>query len=453
VLEQGFPFDFIYVILALGQTIPVTLGQDPYPQEVAMSKYDPKELLRPAFPGLEEEDLAELASVAEIRGYPANTVLCREGEFGDTFFLIVEGQACISKFLDDENPRRVLHWLGPGEFFGEIALIQGSTRTATVDTEGSITVLEIHRDSLMRVLERSAPMALRLVLRFTSRLRDADQTAIDDLRRINEELRRAYHNLERLDRAKADFISVIGHELRTPLTVISGYANMLRSAPAVRDDPSLRLFADGITTSIDRLQTIINRILDVSKIDTAVVKVRKVPTSIVVLIKEAEAAFSTALKERNLEFKIDAVDQLPYILADSDLLYKVFYHLIANAIKYTPDGGQITVSGRVDRAETGQDVIEIVVADTGIGIDQEHHELIFDKFYQTGEVMLHSSSATKFKGGGPGLGLAIAKGAIEAHGGEIWVESPGHDEVQLPGSRFFVRLPLTEWHAAKAALD
>lgn len=418
-----------------------------------MAEYDPKELLRPAFPGLDEQDLAELASVAEIQSYPANTVLCREGEFGDTFFLVVEGRACISKYLDEQNPRRVLHWLGPGEFFGEIALIEGGTRTATVDAEGPITVMEIHRSALMRVLQRSAPMALRLVLRFTSRLRDADQAAIEDLRKTNEELRRAYQNLERLDRAKADFIGVVGHELRTPLTVISGYANMLKSAPAVRDDQNLGLFADGITTSVDRLQAIINSILDVSKIDTAVLKVRKVPTSILVLIKEIEADFRTALEERRLEFTTDGIDQLPYILGDSDLLHKALYHLVVNAIKFTPDGGQITVSGRLLRGENRQDEIEIVVADTGIGIDQEHHELIFDKFYQTGEVMLHSSGVTKFKGGGPGLGLAIARGAIAAHGGGIWVESSGHDEEKLPGSRFYVRLPFTEWEAGKAAVN
>jgi signal transduction histidine kinase len=414
-----------------------------------MPNIDPKELLRPAFPGLEEEDLAELARVAKLRSYPKGTVLCREDEYGDTFFLIVEGEAFVSKYLDEQNPRRVLHTLGPGEFFGEIALIQGGTRTATVDAEGPITVLEIDRDSLVPVLHRSAPMALRLILRVTSRLRDADQMAIDDLRHINEELRQAYHNLERLDRAKGDFISVVGHELRTPLTVISGYANMLKSAPGVRDDANLRLFTDGITTSIDRLQIIISSILDVSKIDTAALKVRMVPTSIVVLIKEIAADFRDAFAERRQAFEIAGVDQLPYIMADSDLLYKAFYHLIVNAIKYTPDRGRITVSGAVARNGAGKDVIEIVVADTGIGIDKEHHELIFDKFYQTGEVMLHSSGITKFKGGGPGLGLAIAKGAVLAHGGEIWVESPGFDEHKLPGSRFFVRLPLTEWHGTK----
>ena len=414
-----------------------------------MTQYDAKELLRPAFPGLEETDLADLASVARIRSYPANSVLCREDEPGDTFFLIVEGTACVSKYLDEENPRRVLHWLEPGAFFGEIALIQGGTRTATVDAEGPITVLEIHRDALMRVLRRSAPMALRVVLQLTSRLRVADQTAIADLRRTNEELRRAYRTLERLDQTKAGLITVIGHELRTPLTVISGYANMLVNAPAVRTEGDLRLFSDGIVTSVNRLQGIINSILDVSKFDTATLRVRKVPTSIAVLVREVHAVFKSALEERRLRFVTQGLGDLPFLMADSDLLYKALYHLIVNAIKYTPDGGGITVSGSVVQDDDGREAVQVVVADTGIGIDKEHHALIFDKFYQTGEVMLHSSGVTKFKGGGPGLGLAIAKGAVMAHGGEIWVESEGYDEEKLAGSRFFVRLPLLEWHRTR----
>lgn len=415
-----------------------------------MTYPDPKELLRPTFPGLDEEDLAELAGVAEIHSYPAGTVLCREGKYGDTFYLIVEGHAYVSKYLDEETPRRVLHKLGVGDFFGEIALVQGGSRTATVDTDAPITVLEIHRDALLRVLKRSAPMAIRMVLRVTDRLRDADQTAIADLRRKNEELNRAYHNLERLDKAKADFIGVVGHELRTPLTVVVGYANMLKVNPAIRQDETLSAFADGITTGMERLHSIINSILDVSKLSNAVLKVRRVPAAIIVLINEIEACFRSALQERRIQFKTEGLDKLPFIMADTDLLYKAFYQLVVNAIKYTPDGGQVTVSGRVVQKQDGQDVVEVVVADTGIGIDEEHHGLIFEKFYQTGEVMLHSSGVTKFKGGGPGLGLSIVKGAIAAHGGDVWVESPGYDEENFPGSRFYVHLPLAEWEEAKA---
>jgi signal transduction histidine kinase len=86
--------------------------------------------------------------------------------------------------------------------------------------------------------------------------------------------------------------------------------------------------------------------------------------------------------------------------------------------------------------------VEISVSDSGIGLDPEHHELIFEKFYQVGSVDLHSSHKTMFKGGGPGLGLAIARGVVRAHGGRIWVESAGHDEAGLPGSTFFLQLPL-----------
>jgi signal transduction histidine kinase len=115
-----------------------------------------------------------------------------------------------------------------------------------------------------------------------------------------------------------------------------------------------------------------------------------------------------------------------------------------NAIKYTPDGGKIIVAGRTIEEKPGKPDLEVIIADSGIGIDPKYHDLVFEKFFQTGEVQFHSSGKTKFKGGGPGLGLAIAKGIVEAHGGRIWVESPGCDEQAFPGSTFYVRLPLSK---------
>ena len=94
--------------------------------------------------------------------------------------------------------------------------------------------------------------------------------------------------------------------------------------------------------------------------------------------------------------------------------------------------------------EEWQGNVELVVEDSGIGIDPEEHNLIFEQFYVTGDVQLHSTSKTSFKGGGLGLGLAIAKGVVEAHGGKIWVESKGRDEVAMPGSQFHVLLPLDQ---------
>jgi signal transduction histidine kinase len=124
------------------------------------------------------------------------------------------------------------------------------------------------------------------------------------------------------------------------------------------------------------------------------------------------------------------------IYGDSERLYQALNNVITNAIKYTPDKGTITLDGRMLPG-----FIEVTVSDTGIGISPDDQTLIFDKFGQLGRTDLHSSGKTKFKGGGPGLGLSITRGIIEAHGGTIWVESAGYDEVKLPGSTFHILLP------------
>ena len=157
------------------------------------------------------------------------------------------------------------------------------------------------------------------------------------------------------------------------------------------------------------------------------------------------AAFDQVCRQRQLTITVEGLETLPVIDADTEALRKAFHHLLVNAVKYTPDGGTITVSGHLlppGDEEFLDGGVEIVVSDTGIGIDPSAQQLIFTKFYQTGEVATHSSGSTKFKGGGPGLGLHIAKGIIESHGGTIWVESPGYDEMACPGSTFHVLLPM-----------
>jgi signal transduction histidine kinase len=167
------------------------------------------------------------------------------------------------------------------------------------------------------------------------------------------------------------------------------------------------------------------------QVDDAVEKVRRV--------------FQSAFEERKIKFTTSGLTDLPEINADKGFLHKVLYHVIGNAIKYTPDGGQITISGHVltgDQPGLPESGIEIIVSDTGIGIDPQLHEAIFEKFYQTGQVALHSTGKTKFKGGGPGLGLTIARGIVQAQGGRLWVESQGYDEGTCPGSQFHVVLLL-----------
>ena len=260
--------------------------------------------------------------------------------------------------------------------------------------------------------------------------------------RLYDELNRAYRTLKRLDKTKSDFINVAAHELRTPLTPIKGYAQMLKAIPTVAGDVYSSTLVDGIVTSADRLQGIVNSMLDVSKIDSQTLEVIPEPLALATVIQRVQKEFKQTMGERNLTLTVSGLGDLPKVQADPDLMFKVFYHLVVNSIKYTPDGGSISVAGQVV-SPNATPMVEVVVGDTGIGIDPAHHKLIFEKFYQTGEVSFHSSGRTKFKGGGPGLGLAIARGIVLAHGGQIWVESEGYDETRCPGSRFYVRLPIS----------
>jgi len=147
--------------------------------------------------------------------------------------------------------------------------------------------------------------------------------------------------------------------------------------------------------------------------------------------------YARVAEQRQLTLRAHLDRNIKLFFADTDLLELALDNLLGNAIKYTPDGGTITIYG-----ETYDDTVTISVHDTGIGIDPDEQEQIFDRFYTVGDTQLHTTSKTAFRGGGLGLGLAICRGIVEAHGGRIWVESEGCDPERLPGSTFIIQLPL-----------
>ncbi len=261
-----------------------------------------------------------------------------------------------------------------------------------------------------------------------------------------KELATAYHHLELLDRNKSDFITVVSHELRTPLTLISGFSRVLLEDPIIETDAGRQQEVQGIVAGADRMRAIVDSMLDIVRIDSRSLRLQPTGVSLASVMEEMRDQLSQALEARQLALTLEGLEALPEIQADSEALNKIFHELLTNAIKYTPDGGHITISGeQVASPEADlEPYVSVVVSDTGIGIAPDLRELIFTKFYRTGEVTLHSSSKTKFKGGGPGLGLAIARGLVEAHGGRIWVESPGYDEEKLPGSKFHILLPVSQ---------
>jgi signal transduction histidine kinase len=264
-----------------------------------------------------------------------------------------------------------------------------------------------------------------------------DMTA--KLKERTQQLEEANATLKQIDKTKTNFIQISAHELRTPLTLIMGYSQMLEQD--TEKDPELKKLATGILEGAERMSDVVDSMLDVSRIDSDALFLRKTSMQIEPVIKKIQKGFESAFEERKLKFKTEGLEKLPAFSADPDMLQKVFYHLIMNAIKYTPDGGEVKVVGKYRNGKNPPEV-EVAVVDTGIGVDPSKKDAIFEKFHQTGEVLLHSSGKTKFKGGGPGLGLAIARGIVQAHGGKIWVESKGYNEEKLPGSKFIVSFPL-----------
>lgn len=271
---------------------------------------------------------------------------------------------------------------------------------------------------------------------------------------------RANLELERLDRMKSHFIGMISHEFKTPLTSILGGTEFLLNNYDNIVDPEQRRMLEMIHNGGARLNEIVSDLLKVIKLETGSSPVKKVTLQLCEIIESLQEHFKPLLIERKQTIVFETPSELPYFNGDREYLEEVFTELLINAMKFTPDGGEIVVVGRVaDRQalelkaealcrfnpkfyEQIMDIcyLEVEVRDSGIGIDAGEQLKIFDKFYEIGDICHHSSGKHKFQGKGTGLGLAIVKGMVEAHGGMVWVESTG-----AAGSSFLLLLPLEEY--------
>lgn len=295
---------------------------------------------------------------------------------------------------------------------------------------------------LLQLLAKQTAVVLQ-----NARLYSALEIRSQNIRDLNRNLLNQNERLETIDKVKSDFISVASHELRTPLTQVKGYTDLLA---ALNGDGSLTPGqTQEITGYIDRAATqmerVISSMLDASQLETESIHLSLQTVNLTELIQAAISKFKVALRERQIRLYLHGLDDIPPLHVDTQRMRQVFNNVVGNAIKYTPNRGQINISAQVIPAvEEALSQVEIIVADTGIGIDPQYHELIFEKFFRIGEPILHSTSSTKFKGGGTGLGLHIARGVVNAHNGRIWVESPGEDETRLPGCEIHILLPLFE---------
>lgn len=254
--------------------------------------------------------------------------------------------------------------------------------------------------------------------------------------------------LEEIDRMKSEFVSQVSHELRTPLTSIKAYAETLLESVDAGDIDTQREFLRIINSESDRLTELIEDLLSLSRIEARDVKIRKAQLNVRDEIVRVLDVLKPRAQKNNASIALKFAEDVPKIMADRDMMAQLFVNLIGNAIKYSPEGGEVTVSAHFvehvddvngtahaenDGTRLAEDYVEILIQDEGIGIPKEDIPYIFDKFYRA-----HHDKVRQL--GGTGLGLAITKQiVVDLHHGEIFATSKLGQ-----GSAFVVRLPVGE---------
>jgi PAS domain S-box-containing protein len=262
------------------------------------------------------------------------------------------------------------------------------------------------------------PEHLLLMIEDVTAVRDTS----DQLAEALESQRNANANLERLDRTKTEFLSIVSHEFRTALTGIQGFSELIRDGGLEADE--VRAYGGYIFNDADRINRLIGDMLDLDRMESGRMSMRSGDVDINEVLTEAMARAGTAVASP-VEFKADLDPRLPIVVGDRDRLIQVVSNLVNNAVKYSPDGGTVTLS---TRSEGGYALVS--VADTGLGIPPDEIGHVFERFRR-----VRSGAAQSIPG--TGLGLTIVKQIVEMHGGKIWVESAvGH------GSAFHFTVPL-----------
>jgi signal transduction histidine kinase len=287
-----------------------------------------------------------------------------------------------------------------------------------------------HAQLEIKVQERTVELA---------RANESLKAEIAERVRTEEALQQAKEAAEVANRAKSDFLSMVSHELRTPLTSVLGFAKIIKKKlettifPEIPTEDrkiqkAIRQVGDNIDIIVsegERLTTLINDVLDLTKLEAGKIEWKAQPISVAQIIEQATAATLALFEEKRLELIKDIEGQLPEIVGDRDRLIQVVINLISNAVKFTEKG---SVTCRVTRTDNA---IAVTVIDTGIGIAEADQPLVFERFKQIGDTLTDKPKGT-------GLGLPICKQIVEHHGGILWVES------ELgKGSNFSFTLPIT----------
>lgn len=356
-----------------------------------------------AFTHLLREELSESECAAHLRQFRAGDTIFAAGDAGDGLYVIESGRVQIAAMVD-RTESRPLATIGPGDFFGEMAVLDDAPRSATAIAEADTQAFYLSRGELLELLKRHPGLALTLIREFSARMRAVNKKYLDEI-------------------IQGERLAVVGrsahtivHDFKNPLIVIGLAAEVAGGAstpPIVRQKAR-----DSISRQVDRMTQMLNELIEFAR-PTG----RQPAMSVVVfgpylngLITEIRAEIAP----RRVTLELANPPPEIEVSIEPNRLARVFYNLVNNAVEAMPRGGQITLQFKVGAGE-----LQVDLRDTGSGIAPEIAKKLFEPF------------ATHGKAQGTGLGLSICKRIVEDHGGRIWAESEADK-----GATFSFTLPL-----------
>ena len=379
---------------------------------------DPRIVLQRAFPGIPSTEASDLISLSQQRYFQPGAIICHEGARESTFYILLDGEVRVTKWINDTDERVMKH-LGPGDFFGEMAIIHNAPRAATVTATKACETLEVRKEDFARLLEHSSSMSVAIVREVSRRLRENDEMAIDDLREKARELAIAYQQLAEIDHARNEFLTVVAHELRTPLMAATGFLQVIRMG-ALQGE-ALNHALETVARYLQDITSLTNDILFLQEMDLILPEF--IPTDVGRLAASVVDQRRSQAEHNKIQLHLTVAPDLPAIQGDPKSLERALSAILDNAIKFSPDGGDVFVVVGFDPVKTW-----IWFQDYGLGIPAEALPHIFERFFHLDKIGKHL-----FRG--VGLGLSIARQVIELHHGKITVDStPGQ------GTKFTITL-------------
>jgi len=398
----------------------------------------------PVFGALPEESLRHVTASLQEETYAAGAVIFAEGDEGRDLYLLQSGTVRITvRGGDPESPPvRVVE---APDWFGELSLLTRAPRSATVTAVADVTVWRLPGEVFDALLDRHPELAYALIQMLCARVWEKDREFLDQSAlalshaRLSRELEEKKRLLEEANRHKSAFLARMSHELRTPLNAIIGFTEVLLESGLAQSEAERREFLGHILASGRHLLGLINEVLDLSRIEAGRMDLRRSRVDVGALIEEVAATAMALAGKKRIRISHAVAAGLPPAWADPARVRQVLLNLVGNAVKFTPEGGDIAIRAMPSAGAAGEPGsrgagerrgwIAISVADTGIGIAPEEQGTIFEEFRQV--------RGAEGEGQGTGLGLAVARRLVELHGGAIGVTSaPGQ------GSTFTFTLPV-----------